>query len=443
MPNARLIAIDVLNRVFYGGAYSHIALDAALSRADLSSRDAGLVTELVYGTLARKRTIDALLEEFVNRPLKKLDRPVLLSLRMAVYQLLFLDRIPAHAAVDEAVEISKSRCGRGAAGFTNGVLRSLLRSEDRWQIWSDVDPNEQPLRYLGLRHSLPDWIAARLIERHGFEDAMKMAATFNERAPLYLRRANHTTQATFEGLQPVDSVPGAFRADSMTDEISAGLSKGELVVQDLGSQLIGHYCAPKKGQRILDACAGLGGKSLHLAALVEGQADLMAVEPQGSKLDKLKQSIEAAGLDGVETFQGELEQLPEDVGDFDLILVDAPCTGLGVMRRHPETRWRRSESDVNDRAALQETLMEQACARVRPGGVLIYSVCTFTAEEGPGRVENFLRDHPPFRRTGPPDNSGVDWTNLVDPNGDLQLNPLEHDTDAFYACRLRYSPTNG
>ena len=438
MPSARSISLDVLDRVFFDGAYSHIALSAALDDGELSDRDRGLSTELVYGTLARKRTIDAILSEFVNRSLDGLDRPVLISLRMAVYQLVFLDRIPAHAAVDEAVELSKKHCGQGAAGFTNGVLRSLLRKEEKWTIWDNVDAEENPVEYLGLRHSLPDWIASQLIERHGFKKAMDIAEAYNGRPPLYFRALKELSDAVEEQLEPVQSVPGAYRSDSMSPALLRAVREHRLVVQDLGSQLVGYFASPSTTERILDACAGLGGKTLHLAQLAGDDATVVAVEPHQSKLDQLAETLGDLSLgERIEPFHGELTKLPADSAKFDLVLVDAPCSGLGVIRRHPETRWRRDKSDVANRARLQSELLNQAARHVAPGGLLVYSVCSFANREGPARIAEFLNEHSHFERASAPSGDDIDWSQFADEAGDLHLNPLDHNTDGFYAARLQ------
>ena len=440
MPTARSTAHDVLDRVFFDDAYSHIALSNALDNSELSDRDQGLITELVYGVLARKRTLDAVLSNFVNRSLDGLDNPVLISLRMAAYQLIFLDRIPDHAIVDEAVELSKTHCGHGAGGFTNGVLRSMLRDDGPFEPWSEFDPDSDPARHLGLRHSLPDWLAQVLIDDHGFDDAMRLAASFNERPPLYFRILDEEPASFPRELNSTGDVPGAFRADNMSRDLKQAVDSGELVVQDLGSQLVGHFCTPHQAERVLDACAGLGGKTLLLADLAEPDTEFVAVDPKRSKLKKLVETANRTRwADAIEVFHGDLADLPDHHGSFDLVLVDAPCSGLGVIRRHPETRWRRTRQDVENRVRLQTQLLDQAASRVADGGLLVYSVCSFTADEGPLRAETFLDDHAEFERELPSADSFVDWPKFTDDRGDLRLNPADHDADAFYAARLRKS----
>ena len=445
MPTARSVAHELLERVFFDGAFSHIVLSNALDDSSLDPRDQGLVTELVYGTLARKRTIDTILDQYVNRALHGLDQPVLVSLRIAAYQLVFLDRIPAHAAVDEAVGLVKRRCGRGAAGFTNGVLRTMLRKKDDWPVWHQFHPGDQPVKHLGLRHSLPDWIAQRLIDDHGFDKAMRIGAAFNERPPFYLRVLDDPPAPIVAELTGVDAVPGVWRTDALDESIHNALEGGRLIIQDLGSQLVSHFSAPAAASRILDACAGLGGKTMHLGYLAGADATIVAVEPNRSKLDRLEQTAQSTSFgDRIHTFHGPIEQLGDDTDHlekFDLVLVDAPCTGLGVIRRHPETRWRRSPDDVADRAKLQTKLLEHAASYVAEGGTLVYSVCSFVEEEGPAQIEEFLKVQPRFKRQPPPQNTGVDFSQFTDDAGQLRTNPADHDADAFFAARLIHSET--
>ncbi|WP_168210913.1 16S rRNA (cytosine(967)-C(5))-methyltransferase RsmB [Persicimonas caeni] len=448
--NPRQLAQEVLETIEREDAYSHIALDAALERSGLDARDRGLATELVYGTLTWQRSLDKVLGDFVRRGIDGLDLPVLVALRVAVYQLLFLNRIPAHAAVDEAVEITKAGPSRAAAGLVNGVLRSIVRKRGqakqanqskqvRW--WSDKGRERKPARYLGERYSLPNWMTNRMLQYWGLERAEKLAEAFDTRPPLYLRLLADDVELP-EGVEPVEGVPGALRAASMSDAVRAGIADGKWGVQDLGSQLIGLYAGAEPDLAVLDGCAGLGGKTLHLARLVGPTGGVVAVDPADTKIDMLCTAADSAGMrERLTTQVASLQDFAQETDEtFDLVLIDAPCSGLGVIRRHPETRWRRSESDIFALTKLQAELLDVAATLVRPGGTLTYSVCTFTTEEGPKQVERFLERHGDFERTGAPESgpgAEVDWKKYVDGDAQLTLDPLEHDTDAFFAARLR------
>lgn len=439
----RHIAQEVLEKIERQDAYSHIALDAALQASGLDGRDRGLATELVYGTLTWQRALDRVLDEFVRGGVDKLDLPVLVALRVGAYQLIFLDRIPAHAAVDEAVQITKQGPSGAASGLVNAVLRNIVRNRDDITWWSERNREAKPARYIGQRWSLPNWIGNRLLQYHGFERAEQMAEAFDRRPPLYLRLTGAFEGPELpEGVTLVDGVPGAARADGFSEEVRYGLEHGHWTVQDLGSQLIGLFTGARPGESVLDGCAGLGGKTLHLARLVGVDGDVVALDPASTKIEMLAAAADLTRVsDWVDGHVGELQGFAQSDGrEFDRVLVDAPCSGLGVIRRHPETRWRRQEADIFNLTKLQVELLDAAAALVRPGGVLTYGVCTFTNEEGPKQIDAFLERHDGWERADAPqggEGAQVDWQNYLDEAGQLSLNPLDHDTDAFFAARLR------
>lgn len=450
----RKTALEVLMRVEREQAYSHIALANALLARPLSARDRGLATEIIYGTLTRQRTLDTMLSGFVKRGLRGLEARVKISLRMALYQLVYLDRIPEHAIVDEAVNLAKAGSGHGAGGLVNGVLRNVLRNREQLKGWDEADKDRRPVRYLGERYSLPDWLANRMTQHFGVDRVEAVADAFCQRPDLYLRLLTGTSAQLNElpeGVEVVEGVPGAFKVAGFGEELRAGLEDHRWVVQDLGSQLIGWFVGAKPGQKVLDACAGLGGKTLSLAddilavGLDSGTEHglVQAVEPNRGKVEKLRAAVAACGWeDRVLVMQGTLQDYfaenEESCRDaFDYVLVDAPCTGLGVIRRHPETRWRRTEADIRALSKIQRDLLDVASVCVAPGGVLVYSVCTFTVEEGTRQVTNFLERHPEFERAGLPEDSPIDWAKYTDAQGAMALNPLDHGADGFYAVRLR------
>ncbi len=446
MSCPRTIATDVLQRVLDNDAFSHLALDQALRQSDLDERDRALCTTLVYGTLTWLRRLDEELRPLVSRDLEGLDRPVLISLRMALFQILFLDRIPDHAAVDRAVAISKKRCGRGASGFTNGVLRNWLRKRQDTPIWEGIDPTKEPTRYLAIRYSLPDWLASYLIDQSGLERAQERASVLTEQAPLTFRI---TSPALLEQLdhplistsQPIDGMPLAHHASGMNESLRKALDEGDAVIQDLGSQLIGCIAASAIANRpctVLDACAGLGGKALHLAQELGDQAVIHAVDPHESKLNELKKAAQRNGLgDQIQCHATTLGDLPSEMGPQDLVLVDAPCTGLGVIRRHPETRWRRQPDDIANRAQLQRQLLDEAAPFVAPGGHLMYSVCSFTDEEGPQVIEYFLEQHPEFERSSPREGLPEAYWSAINERQELRLEPADFGCDAFFGALLQ------
>jgi 16S rRNA (cytosine967-C5)-methyltransferase len=393
----RNTAFHVLQRV-EEGAYSHIALSSALDRAQLEPRDRGLATHLVYATLTWQQALDSLINRSLSKGVK-VDTATRIILRLGVVQLYFMDRIPEHAAVSEAVEMAKKR---SSEKLVNAVLRRLSKDRELW--YRETDKSSKPARYLSAKWSFPTWLANRMVQQLGEEEAEKWMEVMNQPPPIWLRsRTNELQDST---------PPGALKVDELGPYME-GLKEGTWVVQDLAAQLVGHLVGVEPGMTVWDACAGLGGKALHLADL---GAKVVASDPNTSKLDLLRK---AHG--DVEILEGKAQDLAPTLPEFDCVLLDAPCTSLGVIRRHPETRWTRLEHHITNLAKIQSELLDAVAPRVKPSGLLVYSVCTFTREETSKQVESFLKRHPDFEQDGP----------------FLVTTPVEHDSDAFFAARLR------
>ncbi len=440
--NPRRIAAAVLHRVLDEGAYSHLALDAALAATQgaLAPRDRALATELVYGALTWLGRIDAILGLFVRGGLDRVDPDVRAILRAAIYQVDGLDRIPDHAAVDEAVEHARAlRCGKALPGFVNGVLRGALRARARWP--QPAPPQEGRARHLAERWSMPLWMAERLIDQFGWDDALAQAEAFARRPGLTLRAtgaldpAERAAMAAALGGQVTAISPDGLRLPTLTAAAQAAIDEGRALVQDEAAQLVSHLAAPKAGERALDACAGLGGKAAHLAALGGPSLRLTVGDTHAQKLDVLGRRFDLLGLLAPQRAHGDLRDAATLEGPFDLIVLDAPCSGLGVMRRHPEIRWRRQPEEIATLAALQASLLDRAVELLAPGGRLVYSVCTFTPEEGEGQLEAALSRHPGLEIDRP--EGGADWGALTrTPLGWLSM-PSPQQTDGFYMARAR------
>ncbi len=421
---ARDLARRVLGRVERGG-YTTLALAGELSRARLSDEDRALGTELAYGTLKQRLRLDRALAALAPRGIDKLDATVRDALRMAAYQVLFL-RVPAHAAVDDAVGAIKKVRGAKLAGFANALLRRLAREGEPPL---PGDPRER----LSVEHSAPRWLVDDAVAR--FRDgAGDFLASLNAPPPVWLRA--NTLRATREQLierlaaerpraqlAPSPLAPEALAVRHGGDLAASGaFSDGWCTAQDLGAQLVARMVAPAAGERILDACAGVGGKSTHLAALAGDRAAIDAADLSERKLALAADAAHRLGVGSVRTIAADLTDAAAPLAAYyDRVLLDAPCSGLGVLRRHPEAKWRRSPSDVAPLAALQARLLAALAPRVRPGGLLVYSVCTFTDEEGPLQARAFLSRHGDFVEEGP---ALTTW-------------PHRDDADAFYAVRLR------
>lgn len=385
----RAVARRVLDRVAKGGAWATPTLDGELARAGLDDRDRRLASELVYGVLRHRTRIDRAIAAHAD--LQRTPPRVVTALRVAAYQILFLDRVPAYAAVDDAVAAAREAGGQKLAGFANAVLRKLDKQRE------PALPAGRRER-LEIEYSLPRWILDELAAAVEDESVLaERAAAFAQPAPLVARvNVRRTTrEALIDQLReagvtatPVQAVPSALVLEGVGDPArSPSFGAGLWTVQDTGAQLVAHTAAPRAGQRILDACAGVGGKSTHLAELTDDNAAIDAADLNKTKLDLLAQTAKRLGLSSIRRHACDLLDPKAPLADaYDLIVLDAPCSGLGVLRRHPDAKWRLSPADVPRLADLQRQLLDAVVPRLAPGGALVYSVCTFTRAEGPDQV---------------------------------------------------------
>jgi 16S rRNA (cytosine967-C5)-methyltransferase len=383
----RDVARRVLDRVAKGGAWATPTLDGELARAGLDDRDRRLASELVYGVLRHRTRVDRAIA--AHAELKRTPPKVLTALRVAAYQLLFLDRVPAYAAVDDAVAAARDAGGEKLGGFVNAVLRKLDKQRE------PALPGDSRER-IEIEHSLPRWIVDELAGVDAAQLAER-AAAFAQAAPIVARvNTRRTTRdALIETLResgvtatPVATSPTALALDGLGDPAeNASFIAGTWTVQDAGAQLVGHVAAPRAGMRILDACAGVGGKATHLAELTDDAAIIDAADLNKTKLELCAQTAQRLGVTSIRRHAIDLLDAKAQLADaYDLIVLDAPCSGLGVLRRHPDAKWRLKPDDVPRLADLQRQLLDAVVPRLAPGGALVYSVCTFTRAEGPDQV---------------------------------------------------------
>ncbi|QAY65528.1 16S rRNA (cytosine(967)-C(5))-methyltransferase RsmB [Paenibacillus protaetiae] len=451
--SARELALDTLLKVMETGAYSNLQLNRTLQEAQLARADAALVTELVYGTIQRRASLDYWLGQFAAKGLHKLEPWVLELLRLSAYQLLYLDRIPSHAAVNEAVVIAKRRGHQGISGMVNGMLRNMVRRRE--ELVPEAIQADSPAALLAVKHSYPEWLVKRWIDRYGFELAETICESGNE-PPHASVRVNVLKQSAAEAL-------GLLKEAGYTAELSAalpsagividrggnladtdGYREGRWTVQDESSMLVAVAVAPQPGMKVLDCCAAPGGKTTHLAELMQGKGKVWANDIHPHKKQLIESHAQRLGLDNVEAITEDAAKLGERFApeSFDAVLLDAPCSGFGVIRRKPEIKWTKTAGDVAAIAALQGELLETASSLVRPGGVLVYSTCTIEREENELQVERFLEQHPEF-------DLDAEWNDavlaplreagVVDASftGCLQLLPHHFQSDGFFIARLK------
>lgn len=452
--SAREVALDTLVHVAESGAYSNLKLNRALLDAGLSRPDAALATELVYGTIQHQRLLDDRLNALITKGFQKLTPWVLALLRMSAYQLLLLDRIPAHAAVNEAVVIAKRRGHAGIPGMVNGVLRNMERQLDELRRRVEL---ADPVRNIGIAHSYPDWLVKRWIDAYGVGTTERICAAGNERPhssvrvnPLKLSRDKAIELLAATGCEPR---PSELAEEGIVVEGGGNLAQadgykdGWWSLQDESSMLVAAVCAPEAGSKALDCCAAPGGKAMHLGELMGDRGVVVANDIHAHKKQLIEEHAERLGLASVHAVTGDAATLAERFapGSFDLVLLDAPCSGFGVIRRKPEIKWTKSEADVAAIAELQSALLNEAAKLVRPGGTLVYSTCTIEREENERQVSKFLaRDDSfkldaawPERVLQPLRDRGI-----VDAGfeGMVQLLPQHFGSDGFFIARMKRQP---
>lgn len=449
---AREAALQVLTAVEQEGAYSNLLLNGVLQKSGLSGPDAGLTTELVYGTLARLNTIDYYLEKLVTKGLAKLAPWVRNLLRLSFYQIYYLDRIPPHAAVNEAVNIAKRRGHQGISGMVNGVLRNVLRRKEELVL-----PDHLPaVQRIALEHSHPEWLVARWAEQYGEAAAEEICRSNNEPPSISVRvnlsritREELLDSMLKEGITAAASPlspAGIVVRGGGNMALTSWYKDGLLSVQDESSMLVGEAVAPEPGMKVLDCCAAPGGKTCHMAELMDGRGEVIANDIHPHKADLIADQAARLGLDIVSTLSSDAAKLAERFPpeSFDRILLDAPCSGFGVIRRKPDLKWSKSPEDVEDIAGLQRELLDAISGLLKPGGLLVYSTCTIEPEENGDQIRRFLADHPEFVlapiQTGDMlasrGASDVASAASARDSAGLQLLPQDAMSDGFYIARL-------
>jgi 16S rRNA (cytosine967-C5)-methyltransferase len=445
MSKARTAAFRILRAV----DSAQVDLPAALARgrADLDDeRDRGLTMEIVTGSIRWQRSLDFLIEHFARRPLAKLDAEVVTILRLSLYQVLHLDRVPAAAAVDDAVDLTRLARKPSATGFVNGVLRSVVRQRHRLPLParpSEAGDRAAALAYLGITHSHPEWLVARWLDRHGFECTERWVRFNNDTPPLTLR-VNRLRMLRAElrdslALEDVETMPTSFAPDGLTvtsgNPLRTALD-GSFVVQDESSQLITQALGARPGETVLDLCAAPGGKTTAIAADMADRGVLVASDVRPRRMRLLSQTVAASGAHSVRLLQLAAEGALPFGRQFDRVLVDAPCSGLGTIRRDPDIRWRRQEEELAGLANRQIALLERAAAVVKPGGRVVYATCSSEPEENDEVVARFLESH---GHEFEPLDLRLDLNQSLHPlltsAGFLQPSPT-HGLEAFFAAAL-------
>lgn len=441
VPNPRLEAFRILRRVEDAGAFASVLL-AARSAEMRDPRDAAMLTELVLGVLRRRAPLDHAIAAAAARPLGELDREVLSAIRVGAYALLFLDRVPGFAAVDTAVELVKEAGCAKAAGFANGVLRRIAR--ERFALLPPP-PVQGDVEALSLFRSHPVWWTRRVVERFGWDRADALLAANNEPAATVLAAwpqagapAELVASLATDGVLVATCrfVPEALRIVSGVPQRASVFREGAFWIQDEASQLAVRLFGETVGPRVLDACAAPGGKTLALAARTADGGLVVAADRHARRLSRLTHNVERVGAENVVVLACDMAKRAPLRGLFDDVLVDAPCSGTGTLRRHPEIRWRLKPDDLLVHGERQRQILGAASKLVRPGGRLVYSVCSIEPEEGEAVIAAFLAERPEFARADPRRGLSAAAGTKVGDDLAVRTSPLDDGMDGFFAVLL-------
>lgn len=443
--SAREAAYAVLHRAEAADAFVSTLLFRTLERSALSGADRALATAITLGVLRHRGRVDYALRHILERPLEDLPAAIRTILRMGAYQILDLDRVPAPAAVSESVALARRHGHVGTARLVNAVLRRLADEGPP----ALPDPEADPVEAIAIAHSHPRWLVARWVAAWGMEEAAGLAAANTRPAPSVLRV--NTLRSTRGDLlaslhrHRIVAEPGliedAVRVHGSLTERLPFVAQGLCAVQDEGSMLVAHAVGPAPGMTVLDACAGSGGKATHLAALMRNEGRVLACDLHPGKLRALAKRSAALGATCVEAHHVDARELGRLMPvRADAVLVDAPCSNLGTVRRRPEIKWRASPDDLPRHAEAQRAILDGAAGAARSGAILVYSVCSLEPEEGSLVIEAFLARQPAFERDPLPEGFPriLNGRPVDGPEpGEARLFPHRHDTDGFYVARLR------
>ena len=440
-PDARALALAVLRRIHDEAAFADVVLAHALRDARLSPADAALATQLVYGVLAWQGRLDHHLKQLARRPLDRLDAGVRQALQLGVFQLLFL-RVPAYAAVNTTVALVREIAGGGAAGFANAVLRRVADAPPEGLPLPS--PSRDPLARMAIEWSHPRWLVERWEAEFGRETLPTVLAAHNEPGEITLRtNAFRTTREALATALDGDGItthPARFVRLALVVEAGAGRIRNTAAFRDglcsfqgEASQLVVDLLDPQLGERVLDVCAAPGGKATAIAERIGSSGHVVASDLRPSGARRIRDAATRLGVRVDPLVVNAATHALPLTATFDRVLVDAPCSGLGTLRRHPEVRWRRTPGDITALANTQAAILARAAACVRLGGTLVYAVCTRTTEETDAIIAAFLAATPGFVAVDPTPYLPV----AVVTDGAFRTMPFSHHLDGFFAVRLQ------
>jgi 16S rRNA (cytosine967-C5)-methyltransferase len=437
---ARRTAYRAVRRVFGDDAWADHAFRAEAGRARLDARDRALAQQLVYGTVQRVASLDYVLSAVASRPIGGIDPGLRDVLRLGIFQLVHLDGVPDHAAVNETVELAREECGRGHR-FANALMRRAAREGgELLRELSAASPREA-----AVVHSHPEWLVDLWWDALGPDEALALLERDNLAAESAVRvnellvtrgEAVRALEATGVATRPAPDLPEGLVLESPYDVHGSPLwSAGAIMPQSRASMLVARALAPAPGERVLDLCAAPGAKTTHLVALMGGRGEVVSVERHPRRAQRLRDTCRQMGAASVQVVTGDARDAPE--GPFDRVLLDPPCSDLGTLQSRPDARWRKSPEQIEELVGVQRELLGAAARRVRPGGVLLYSTCTISPDENERQIARFLEEGAGAGFGA--DDLGAEHPRYAHPREPrfLQLLPHRHGTDGFFMARLR------
>jgi 16S rRNA (cytosine967-C5)-methyltransferase len=477
MQNSRQIAFIALREVHRHGAFADAALDRAFRNSQLNDLDRRLVTELVCGSIRRMRSLDFIIDKLAKKPSSQQPPELRSILHLGLYQLEYLNHIPPSAAVNTTVQLAKENGFSGLSSFVNGLLRQYTRLTPptppyqggaqsvadashaaETQTTSDFPPYQggagggfnslklpkNPIQRLGILHSFPDWIIAMWLEQLGETETEKLCEWFNISPTIDLRinpltssisRIENSFKSKNILTSRIPNLPQALRINSSTGAIQnlPGYSEGWWTIQDSSAQLVTHLLDPQPGEIIIDACAAPGGKTTHIAELMQDTGTIYACDRTANRLKRLKENTARLQMKSIQIRTGDSRNFPEFIDLADRVLLDAPCSGLGTLHRRPDARWHHTPENIQQQSQLQSELLANAATFVKSGGILVYATCTIHPLENERVVRSFLSNNPRWQIEPPT----IDLPVKPSPEGWVKVWPHRHQMDGFFMVRLK------
>ncbi|TZE83410.1 16S rRNA (cytosine(967)-C(5))-methyltransferase RsmB [Calorimonas adulescens] len=443
MESAREAALNIISDVLKPRGFQSFDPNKELNIDVDDERDRRLALEIAYGVIERKNTLDYILEQYLSRAIDEVDIVVINILRMGLYQIIYLDRIPPSAAVNESVNLAKKYSNAGAARMVNAVLRNFLRNGRFYKL----PPKDDRVKYLSIVYSHPEWVVKRWLDEFGYEFTIDLLEADNKRLPIAIRANTLKMEPKFlinklknEGIE-------AERGNYLDEAIIIkkfnrlenlqSYKEGLFYIQDEASMLVSHVLNPREGEFIVDVCSAPGGKTTHIAELMKNKGHIIARDVHKHKLKIVNENAERLGIKIIETQLYDATTVDENlIEKADRVLVDAPCSGLGTIRHRPDIRWNKHISDIHKISALQKIILRNASQYVKKGGILVYSTCTIEKEENIDVINDFLEKNSDFRL--------IDFNDLLPSNlmlrdsgtGYITLYPSLNQTDGFFIAKM-------